>query len=141
MADPFTAFTVVAGVVGAVGQRAQAMDESARLQSEARLADTQALQRDTIARDELNRYLGSFAAARAANGLSQSSPNANLLTKEAIETADKDRLIQRADDRQRAANFRTAAKSARKAGNFSLITGIGKAAVPLADYASTKGYI
>lgn len=141
MADPVTAFTILsagASVAKGVSERAAAMDESARLESEARLAETQALQRDTQARDELTRFLSSVRAARSANGLSASSPNARLLEADAITTSDDERLRTRADDRQRAANFRTAAASARRSGTFSLLTGAFGAAVPLRDYYSLK---
>lgn len=138
--DPFTAFQVVAGVAGAVGSASASMDEAARYESEARLAETQALQRDTQNRDELTRFLSTVRAARAANGLSDTSPNAFLLEKDAIDTSDDERLRMRADDRQRASNFRYAAKSSRKSARYSLITGVAKAGVPLAEYGSYKGW-
>lgn len=138
--DPFTAFQVVATVAGGVAQSSAAMDEAARLDSQAKLAETQALQRDTQNRDELARFLSTVAAARGANGLSMSSPNAYVLQKDAIETSDDERLRQRADDRQEAANFRAAAKSSRRSAKMSLITGVASAGVPLADYGSTKGW-
>lgn len=138
--DPFTAFQVIGAVAGGVAQASASMDEAARYQSQARLADTQALQRDTQNRDELARFLSTVQAARAANGLSANSPNAYVLEKNAMETSDDERLRQRADDRQNAANFRAAAKSAKKQAGFSLITGFAKAGVPLADYGATKGW-
>ena len=138
--DPFTAFQVVATVAGGVAQASASMDEAARYESQARLADTQALQRDTQNRDELARFLSTVQAARSANGLSANSPNAYVLEKNAMDTSDDERLRQRADDRQNAANFRAAAKSAKKQARFSLITGIAKAGVPLADYGATKGW-
>jgi hypothetical protein len=134
------AFNVVAAVGKGLAGRSEAMSEAARADSEARLADTQALQRDTLARDDLNRFLSSVRSSRAANGLSSRSPNAMVLEQEGREASDHNRLVQRADDRQRAANFRTAAKSARRKGRFSLITGIAKAGVPLAEYGSYQGW-
>jgi len=134
------AFQVVAAVGKGLAARSEAMSESARAESEARLADTQALQRDTLARDDLNRFLSSVRASRAANGLSSQSPNAMVLEKEGRESSDHNRLVQRADDRQRAANFRTAAKSYRRKGNFSLLTGVASAGVPLAKYGAYKGW-
>lgn len=135
-----TAFQVIGAVAGGIAQASASMDESARYESEARLAETQALQRDTQNRDELARFLSTVRAARAANGLSASSPNAFVLEKDAMETSDDERLRQRADDRQRAANFRAAAKSSRRSASLSLVTGIAKAGVPLAEYGSYKGY-
>lgn len=135
--DPVTAFVALqatSAVAGGLADSAGAMDDAARAESEARLADTQALQRDTIARDDLSRYLSTVRAARAANGLSANSPNAFLLEADAIETSDDERLRQRADDRQRAANYRAAAESARKRAKFSLFGGIVKAGIPLAQY-------
>lgn len=138
--DPFTAFQMIGAVAGGMAQASASMDEAARYESEARLADTQALQRDTQNRDELRRFLSTVRAARAANGLSASSPNAYVLEKDAIDTSDDERLRQRADDRQRAANFRAAAKSSRTQARYSLLTGVAKAGVPLADYGATKGW-
>lgn len=140
--DPMTAFTALQVVVGgasAMAAHAEAMDQSARQESEARLADTQALQRDTIARDELTRFLSSVRSARAANGLSADTPNAFILEKTAIKESDSNRLLERADDQQRAANYRAAAKSSRKSALYSLVTGAAKAAIPLAEYKAYKG--
>lgn len=137
----FTAFQVIGAVAGGLSERAQNMDQAARAESEARLADTQALQRDTAARGELDRFLGTVSAARAANGLSSRSPNALLLEKEGREVMDGERMRQRADDHQRAANFRAAAKGYRKAGKISLLTGITGAATPLAEFGAYKGWI
>lgn len=134
----FTALQVVSAVAGGMSGRAEAMSESARAQSEARMAETQALQRDTIAREDLDTYLSSLRASRAANGLSHRSPNAFILERDSREAATHNRLVQRADDRQRAQNLRTAAKSYRKRGTMSLITGVGRAAVPLAEYVQYK---
>lgn len=135
MAVALTAFKVAGPVLGGLAANAQGMNESARLESEARLAETQALQRDTAARDELSRFLSTIRASRAANGLSANSPNALILEKEARETSDQDRLRQRANDRQRAANFRAAAKSARQGARFSLLTGVAKGGVALGQFA------
>lgn len=126
-------------VAGGLAKRSEAMSESARMESEARLADTQALQRDTQARNELSRFLSGVTAARAANGLSATSPNAQILMGEATKVSDDERLVNRANDRQRAANFRTAAKSARSSARWSLVTGLANAAVPLAQYKMNKG--
>ncbi|MFY0633684.1 MAG: hypothetical protein JXQ91_07725 [Vannielia sp.] len=138
--DPFTAFSMVAAGAQGLAGRAAAMDESARAEAQAVLADTQALQRDTLARDDLTRTLDGIRAARAANGLSVNSPNAWVIEQETSQMADRDRQIQLADDRQRAANYRSAAKSARRAGQWSLVTGIAKAGIPLAEYGSNKGW-
>ncbi len=105
------------------------------MDSEAKLAETQTLQRDTIAREDLNSFLSTVRASRAANGLSGDSPNAMLLEQTSVRNADRDRLIQRADGRQRAANFRTAAKSMRKTARYSLLTGYARSGVALAQYA------
>ena len=136
--EAFVAMQVVSAVAGGASERAQAMSESARAQSEARMAETQALQRDTIAREDLDRYISGLRASRAANGLSLRSPNAAILERDSREAATHDRLVQRADDRQRAQNLRTAAKSARRRGTVSLLTGVGRAAVPLAEYVQYK---
>lgn len=140
MAQALMAFQVVGAVAGGLSKRAEAMDASARATSEARLAETQALQRDTAAREDLSRFLGTVRSARAANGLSSHSQNALLLDAEARDVSDNERLRQRADDRQRAANFRAAAKSYRRQGNLSLITGLAQAGVSIATYGQSKGW-
>jgi hypothetical protein len=138
MAQAMVAFQVIGAAASGLAAVSQSMNESARMESEARLAETQALQRDTLARDELTRFLSSVKAARAANGLSSTSPNARILEKEATDVNDDERLRFRADDRQRAQNFRTSAAAARSAGRFSLVTGFANAGVPLAQYSMYK---
>lgn len=128
MAEAYLALQAVAAAAGAIGMHQAAQGEAANLDAQARLADTQALQRDTINRDELTRFLSSMQAARSANGLSDLSPNAFALRKEASNNSDRDRLTQRADDRQRASNFRSAAKGRRRSGRTQLFAGLGKAA-------------
>ena len=127
-------------IAGALAGRAQGMSDAARQESEARLADTQALQRDTIARGDLDAFLSSMRAARAANGLSSSSPNALTLEAAAILEGDKGRLIDRADDRQRAANLRAGAAASRRGANWSLATGLVKAAIPIGQYGINRGW-
>lgn len=137
MADPITAFTiasVASAGTSAIAARTAAMEESAQQELNARLADTQALQRDTLAREELTRAESAVRAARGANGMSASSPNAFVLFDERREASDRDRLIARSDDRQRAANYRTAAQSAKSRARFSLASGLTKAAVPMSQY-------
>lgn len=98
------------------------------------LAEPQALQRDTLAREELLRSESAVRAIRGANGLSPSSPNAFVLFQERRDASDRDRRIANADDQQRVANYRTAASAARSRGRFSLATGFVRGAVPLAQY-------
>ena len=140
MAEALSAFKVVGAVAGGLSQRAQYMNEAAKAEAEAALAETQALQRDALARDELRRFTGSIRAARGANGLSANSPNAQVLMEAAIGESTRDRLMARADDRQRAANFRTAARGYRRSGNVSLVTGIANAGIPLAEYGAYSGW-
>lgn len=138
--EAMTAFQVIGGLASGLAGRAAGMSEAARAESEARLAETQALQRDTLAREDLDRYLSTVRAARAANGLTASSPNAMILENEAREASTQDRLRQRADDRQRAENFRASAAASRQGVRLSLLTGVAKAGVPLAQYGSYKGW-
>ncbi len=135
MAVALTALQVAGTVATAAQARSTAMDEQAQQELNARLAETQALQRDTLAREDLKRAESATRAARGANGLSGSSPNAAVLFKERRDASDRDRLIARADDRQRAANYRTAAKSAGSRAKWSLATGLVKSAVPIGQYA------
>lgn len=135
-----TGFKIAGAVAGGLAQRATAMNQSAQAAAEAALAETQALQRDTLAREDLQRFIGSIRAARTANGLSATSPNAMLLERAAMEESDRDRLMARADDRQRAANFRAASKYYRRSGNVSLVTGVANAGVPLAEFGLYNGW-
>lgn len=123
-------------VFSAVGASQAAQSDAANMDAQARLADTQALQRDTQLRDELSRFLGSMNSARAANGLSASSPNAMMLMMNANKVSSKERTIQTANDRQRAANLRAGAAGARRRGRASLFTGLARAAVPIAQHNS-----
>ena len=117
----------------AVGESQAQKQEAANMDAEARLADTQALQRDTQLRDELSIFMSSLKSARAANGLSSTSPNALLLAQNANEISSKERTTQTANDRQRAANLRAGAAGKRRGAKLSLITGLASAAVPIAQ--------
>ncbi len=142
--DPATAFVALqagSAVAGGLSARAQALDEAARLDSEARLAGTQALQRDSLARDDLAATLSSIRAARAANGLSATSPNAVMILQNARDVSRRDRNIEKANDLQRAANMRAAASSARRSARYSLITGLAKGGRSLAQGAYGTGRI
>lgn len=134
--DPITLFAVAsavsAGAQGIAGSQ-QAKGEANQMDAEARLEDTKALQRDTQLRDELDRFISAQKSARAANGLSGTSPNALLLMDDANTVSAKERTTQTANDRQRAANLRAGAAGARRSGRLSLITGMAKAAVPIAQ--------
>lgn len=140
MAWAATGFKVVSGVASGISAMSAGIQEAANDESMARLAETQALQRDTLSRGDLDDFLAGLRAARAANGLSAFSPNAMVLEKEARETMDRDRLINRASDRQRAANFRASAKARRSGARLSLVTGIAKGGVPLAEYGFEQGW-
>tara|TARA_R110000851_G_scaffold22626_6_gene66997 strand:- start:3910 stop:4323 length:414 start_codon:yes stop_codon:yes gene_type:complete len=120
----------------AAGASAQSKSEANNMDAEARLADTQALQRDTQLRDELSTFMSSLKSSRAANGLSGTSPNALLLAQNANEISSKERTTQTANDRQRAANLRAGASNRRRGARLSLVTGIARAAVPIAQHYS-----
>lgn len=140
MAFAAPALQAVAGVASGISAMSAGMQQAANDESMARLADTQALQRDTIARSDLDAHLAGIRAARAANGLTDYTPNARILDGEARQVMDRDRLINRADDRQRAANYRASAAARRRGARLSLITGVAQGAVPLAEYGATKGW-
>lgn len=125
--DPVTAMVamqVAGGVAKGVAGHQSGMADAARQTHQARLADTQALQRDASLRDELTRFISTTTAARAANGLSATSPNALLLMKDARETSNKERRIMSNSDRQKAANLRAGAKASKRAARMSLLTGV-----------------
>lgn len=141
--DPVSAFTVLkAASVGAtaLSTRSAAMGEAANLEAQASLSETQALQRDTASRGELDRALSGINAARAANGLSAFSPNAQVLRQNAQQVMDRERLIERANYRQQAQNLRTAATNRRRQGSMSLIGGVFKAGLPIAEYYNGGGF-
>lgn len=135
--DPVTMFMVAsavsAGAQGIAGYQS-GKAEADNLDAQARLSDTQALQRDTQLRGELERFNSSMKSARAANGLSGTSPNALMLLQNANEVSSKERTTQTGNDRQRSANLRAGATGARRGARMSLITGMAKAAVPIAEY-------
>lgn len=140
--DPITAFTglkVASAAFTGISGFAQGKAQQANLENQAILAETQAFQRDTYAREELTRFLGSVRAARSANGLSANSPNAYLLNKSARVQSDRDRLIQRNDSLMQAANYRAAAASAGRGAAFSLATGAVSAGIPIAEYGIYNG--
>ena len=135
--DPMTAMTVLsvgASLAKGASNYSTAMSESAQQDLNAKLAETKALQRDTLAREDLIRSESAVRAARGANNLSGISPNASVLFQERRRASDRDRLISRADDRQQAENFRAAARSSRRRAKYSLITGFADAAIPLAQF-------
>lgn len=136
----FTAFKVAGAVGSALSARAQGMAAAAQDELNAKLAKTQALQRDTLSREDLLQAESATAAARAANGLSGVSPNAIAIFTERRRVSDRDRQIDRADGEQRAANYRAAARARRRGARVSLFTGLTKAAVPLVQYGHYKGY-
>ncbi len=144
MADPISALTILkvgTGVAGVFASASQSMAAEAQADLQAKLAETQALQRDTLAREELLRSESAVRAARGANGLSAVSPNAGLLFSERRDQSDRDRLVARADDQQRAANYRLAASNERRKRSWSLATGLATSAIPLAQYGSYKGVL
>ncbi|TNE62325.1 MAG: hypothetical protein EP341_00265 [Sphingomonadales bacterium] len=140
MAQALMAFQVVGAAAQGLSMHAQAMNDKAQQELNAKLAETQALQRDTLAREDLLRSESTVRAARGANGLSGISPNAAVLFNERRKASDRDRLIQRADDRQRAENYRNAAKAAGSRARWSLATGLVKSAVPIAEYGAYQGW-
>ena len=138
--DPFTSALSAGGALFSGVADSHAKKSQARnLDAQARLADTQALQRDTHSRSELSKFLSTTNSARAVNGLSAISPNAMKLLSEANRVSNSERLVQSSNDRQRAANLRAGAMSARRGARLSLITGVVNAGVPIAEFhARTK---
>ena len=140
MAVAAAGFQAVAAGATAVSSFAAGMQGAANDEAQAALAETQALQRDTLARQDLDALLSSITASRAANGLSVNSPNARILEDNARQTSDRDRLIERANDRQRAENFRASASARRRGAGLSLVTGAANTAVPIAQYGFSEGW-
>jgi len=114
-------------------EQQQQLSEADRMESEAFLADTQALQRDTALRGELDRSLSTNLAARAANGLSALSPNAMKLMNEARTVSDNERRIMVGDYKMKGRNLRVAASAKRAGARRSLLTGVIGAAIPIAQ--------
>lgn len=136
----FTVLKAGSAIAGGLGRRSQAMSQEAQAKSQEYLAETQALQREAVANDDLVRFLSTTRAARTANGLSISSPNGRLLEQDAQRISRRDRLIAKSDDKVRASNFRNAARSYRSVGQMSLVTGAVGGAVPLAQYGINEGW-
>lgn len=134
--DPITLFAVASGAsqfASGLAASQQAKSEANNLDAQAKLSETQALQRDTSLRDELTRFLSSTRASRTANGLSALSPNALKLSSEATKVSSEERQIMTSNDRQRAANMRVAAKSRRSGSRLSLLTGAISGSIPLIE--------
>lgn len=131
--EAMVAFQVIGAVAKGLSARSQGMADAARQEAEARLSETQGLQRDTQSRDELDRFLGTQRSARSANGLSATSPNALLLMQDANVVSNTDRQIVSANYSQQAANLRAGAKASRRGANLSLLTGVASAGASLAQ--------
>lgn len=138
--DPVSATAAVAvgktasSVLGGFAARSQALDAEAQAKSEAYLAGTQTLQRDTASRNELTSFLSTVKVARSANGLSPFSPNARVLESASVAQATKDRIRQRTDGNIEQQNFLNAAKQYRSSGNIALATGLVKGGISLGQY-------
>lgn len=124
--------SIASGLAGSAASKQQARNQ----ELQAFVAGTQTLQRDTIARDDLQRSLGTIRAARGANNLGARSANAREIEMAAIDTSDRDRQIQRSDGRIREANLLSAAAQSRSNARLSLLTGAVRASVPIAQYYS-----
>lgn len=141
--DPATLFTglkVISGAASGMSGFVSGMTDAANFESQAALAKTQMLQRDTYARESLNSTLSSMRVARAANGLSPDSPNAYVLNKSAQDISDRERSIERADGLQKVANYQAAAKSAKKGAGISLVTGAASGGIPVMEYGFNEGW-
>ena len=128
-----TGLKVAGGVASALQARSAGMAQSANLRAQAQLQETQALQVDTQHRDELDQYLGAAQVARAANGLSSSSPNALRIFNDANVIKGRERARDVANFRQRAANTRAAAGAAARGARFNFFGGLIDAGIPLAE--------
>lgn len=140
MAEAFMALQVVGAAAGTMATVQQMRTQADEAELQAKLADTQALQRDTLAREDLMAAESAVRAARGAAGMSSSSPNADVLFDKRRDVMDRDRLVARADDLQRAQNFRTAAASKRSGARWSLATGLVNTGVKLGEWGSYSGW-
>ncbi len=132
--------TVASTAFTALSERAAAKTEASRLELQAKLADTRALQRDIQRRQELDRILGSIKAARAGPGTGIFSPTGMAFLDEANEVISIQRLREVASERQNAANFRAAASAARRRGRMALISGALKIGVSIFQFGAGGGF-
>lgn len=132
-----TASQIALGVLGVAGKvfsaisaKQQADAEADRLELEAKLEGTAALQRDTQRRQELARTVGSIRAARGDSAASFSPTETSFLD-EANEVISSDRMVEFLNGQTRASNLRQSARNTRSRGRTSLLTGVGGAGISL----------
>lgn len=123
-----------AAVFQGIAAKQNAEAQAAREELNARLEETNGLQRDTIAREELAATLGSIRAARGGRGLT--SPTALSFLQEADERLSSDRTVELLNSRQRAADRRQSARQLRRQGRISLISGVSQAGLSLFETGS-----
>lgn len=124
------------GVLGAAGTifqgmaaKEQAEAEAAQADLNAKLEDTQGLQRDTQRREQLERTVGSIRANRGGQGLY--SPTSEGFLQEANENINSDRIVEMLNSRQRSSDLRASAAQSRRRGRTSLFSGIAKGGTSL----------
>lgn len=129
----FSAIKTTTTVAQSVAGFQQARNEAANDEVAAYTADTRALQRDAVARDDLNRTLAAIRANIAASGMSLFSPTSRAVLAETDTTLNRERVIASGNDRTEAANLRRSARSKRSYAPISLVTGAARAAPSLID--------
>lgn len=130
-------------LLSAYGQAKSMKAQAKQEELNAKIADTRAMQVDAERRQELDRSIGSIIATRAGD-LGGLSPTALAFIDEANTNINNTRLREVANEKQRAADFRYAAKSLRSSARVSLLSGAFQAGTSLLQggyntYASLSG--
>ena len=123
--------SAASAVIGGIGAQKQAKSVAGQQAAQARAAEIRGLEVEASLRDELNRTLSGFAAARGANGLSLDSPTGLAIAGDLRKYARQDYLTSRRNTAQQVAGIEAEAKSTLRQGRFSLVSGLFDAAIPL----------
>lgn len=117
-----------ASILGGLGQARAARSQAAQQLRQAEAFRTQGLEQEAALRDEFNRTMSSFAAARGANGLGLTSPSAIALSSDIRTYTRQNIMSARRNAEMRAAGATEAASGTMAQGRYSLLTGVFNAA-------------
>lgn len=126
-----TAASAGASILGGISGYQQGKSQAAQAAAQQRAAQVQALEVEASRRDELQRTLSSFSAARGANNLTLTSPTAMAYMTDLRTIARRDYLNDAEAIRQQAAAYGRTAQASRSGAAMSLVTGTLNAAAPL----------
>lgn len=131
----FAGLQAGASILGGMGQARAARSQAAQQLRQAEAARTQGLEKEASLRDEFNRTMSTFAAARGANGLTLNSPSGVALASDLRLYSRQNIQSLRRNTAMQAAGLTDAAQGTMSQGRYSLLTGVFNAAPSLASMA------